>query len=81
MSAMKGSIFDKAQTMAEAYERYASVMEREHPGEWVALSPGEDPIFRGTEDEVREAAIQRFGKGNFALWRVGHVGKWRNSHP
>ena len=73
MPPIKEKIAEKTREYNDLYQRYAPEFERGHFGEWVALCPGSAPIFGADEEIVRKAAARQFGKGNFALWRVGYL--------
>lgn len=53
------------------YEKYARQLEAEHKGEFVAIGLNGQVIIGKDLDEVFFPAIERFGKMNFALKRVG----------
>ena len=79
MPPLKEKIAEKTREYNDLYQRYAAEFERDHFGEWVALCPGSAPIFGADEEIVRKAGVRQFGKGNFALWRVGYLGRWRTA--
>ena len=62
----------------ELYERYGKPLEKDHPGEYVAISPEGQTIVGAEAAEVLRRAIDSFGSGNFALKRVGYrtFGRW-----
>jgi hypothetical protein len=62
----------------ELYERYGRPLERQHLGEYVAISPQGDVILGRTMHEVAQKAADQFGPGSF-LFKVGEraVGRWR----
>ena len=80
MADIQERIAQKSKEFSALYERYAAEFEREHRGEWVALCPGESPVFGTEEDAVREQARLTFGSQEFALWQIGHIRGWRSQH-
>ena len=62
----------------ELYERYGKPLERNHKGEYVAISPEGRTILGSRAAEVLDQAVDNFGSGNFALKRVGYraFGRW-----
>ena len=79
MPPLKEKIAEKTLEYNDLYRGYSPEFERGHFGEWVALCPNTTPIVGADEELVRSAAVRQFGKGNFAHWRVGHIGKWRSA--
>lgn len=73
----KDLITQKSSEFNALYERYAPQLEAEHHGEWVAMCPGEALVLGGDEQAVRDEAGHRFAGRDFALWRVGHIPRWR----
>ena len=61
------------------YERYASLLESEHQGEFVAISPDGQIMTGKDRVELLWAAADKFREGNFALRKIGYpyVLKWR----
>ncbi len=62
----------KAEEKRELYERYGKPLERNHKGEYVAISREGRVILGKRAGEVLRQAIDTFGSGNFGLFRVGH---------
>ncbi len=64
------------------YERFAKHLERDHRGEFVAISREGKIILSRDDVEVVQRAIKEFGEGKFAFRRIGYktLGKWRNLH-
>jgi len=63
--------------MDRVYEQYGRPLERDHWGEYLAVSQnGETLLARSLEDAVGQAA-DRFGSDNF-VFKIGEkvVGKW-----
>jgi hypothetical protein len=60
------------------YERYGRPLEKNHRGEFVAISPQGETILGSHAADVLRRAVERFGSGNFALKRVGYraFGRW-----
>ena len=54
------------------YEKYGRQLEAEHKGEFVAIGLSGQVILGKNLDEVLLPAVERFGKMNFALKRVGY---------
>lgn len=71
MTKLTDRIAQKTKEYNALYERFAPQFEREHLGEFVALSHGKEPLFGPDEETVLEQAIARFGRGNFGFWQVG----------
>ena len=46
-------------------------MEKNHAGEIIAIASTGKVILGDSDDEVLREAVDSFGKGNFALTRVG----------
>lgn len=61
------------------YEGYGKPLERDHHGEYAAISLDGRVIVGKNDIEVVDRAIRELGSGNFALYRVGYkyVGKIR----
>ena len=54
------------------YNLYAKHLEPEHNGEFVAISPDGKVIVGKRDGEVLKRAVNIFGRGNFAMARIGH---------
>ncbi len=63
----------------EVYERHGKSLEKNHHGEYAAISLEGRVIVGKNDIEVVDQAIEEFGSGNFVLYRVGYkyVGKIR----
>jgi len=66
---------DATLTVQEAddlYTRYGKPLEQDHHGEYAAITP-EGQVIVGKDDlEVVGRALQKFGSGNFILYRIGY---------
>jgi hypothetical protein len=64
--------------MDAVYDRYAKPLERDHLGEYIAVSPRGQVIVGPDLLDVAQQARDRFGAGNY-LFRLGTrtVGRWR----
>ena len=60
------------------YDRYATPLEADHAGKFVAVSPSGQLIIGDTMRQAAERATAQFGRGNF-LFKIGprSVGRWR----
>ena len=54
------------------YEKYARPLEKEHTGEYVAVSKDGRLIVSADDIEVLKRGAKEFGKGNFAFRRIGY---------
>jgi hypothetical protein len=54
----------------EIYEQYGRPLERDHQGEYAAISPRGDVVLGQTPLEAAKRAIERFGPGSF-LYKIG----------
>ena len=64
----------EAMTVKEAdaiYERHGKNLEKDHLGEYAAISLDDRVIVGKNDIEVVDQAIEEFGRGNFILYRVG----------
>ena len=63
---------------ARLYELYGKRLEKNHYGQYVAISADGGTILGEDSDRVLSQAIETFGSGNFALTRVGNkaFGQW-----
>ncbi len=61
------------------YEKFAKHLEREHKGEYVAIGLDGALVVGSIHVEVLQQAVEKFGAGNFALWKIGYdyALKWR----
>jgi hypothetical protein len=55
----------------EVYERHGKSLEKNHHGEYAAISLDGRVIVGKDDIEVVDQAIEEFGSGNFVLYRVG----------
>ena len=60
------------------YDEYGKILEKEHPGKFVAIGPDGQTILGDDDAEILQQAIEKFGSGNFAFTRVGDrtLGRW-----
>jgi hypothetical protein len=76
---------DLAGQYDELYERYGRPLEREHRGEYVAISPQGDTVLGQTPYEAARRALDRFGRGSFLFKigdrAIGHLRSERESQP
>jgi hypothetical protein len=56
----------------EVYERHGKSLEKNHYGEYAAISLDGRVIVGKDDIEVVDQAIQKFGSGNFVVYRVGY---------
>ena len=54
------------------YDLYAKHLEPEHNGKFVAISFDGEVIVGKRDGEVLKHAVDMFGRGGFAMARVGH---------
>ena len=54
------------------YEQYGKELERDHTGEFVAISLEGEIILDRKMGKLLKRAIEAFGHDNFAMARVGH---------
>ena len=54
------------------YDQYGRLLEKEHTGEFVAISLDGDIILGHREGEILKRSLDTFGRDNFAMARVGH---------
>ncbi|MBI3914337.1 MAG: hypothetical protein HY327_09165 [Chloroflexi bacterium] len=61
------------------YDKHAKHLESEHKGEYVAIGLDGTLVVSTKHVEVLCQAAEKFGAGNFALWKIGYnyVLKWR----
>jgi hypothetical protein len=62
----------------ELYERYGRPLERDHTGEYAAISPRGEVVLGRTMHEAARQAADQFGPGSFLI-KIGDrvVGRWR----
>ena len=65
------------------YDLYGRQLEKEHTGEFVAISLDGDIILGRREGEILKRALDTFGRDNFAMARVGHeaMAEWLTPFP
>ena len=61
----------KLEEQRRLYEKYGKPLEDEHKGEFVAISLEGERLIGKREGEVLKRAVDTFGRGNFALAKVG----------
>jgi hypothetical protein len=68
----------RAEKDSRLYEKYGKPLEKEHTGEYAAISSAGQVIFGMSTDEVLQKGVENFGSGNFGLFRIGYsaLGKW-----
>jgi hypothetical protein len=54
------------------YARYGKPFEQGHYGEYAAITPDGQVIMDKDDLEVVDRAIEKFGSGNFLLYRIGY---------
>ena len=62
----------KLKEQRRLYEKYGKSLEKEHKGEFVAISLEGEIILDRRLGELLKQAIDTFGNDNFTLARVGH---------
>ena len=53
------------------YEKYGKPLEANHAGEFIAIGMDGEIILGKRDGETLRRAIDKFGRGNFAMARVG----------
>ena len=53
------------------YEKYGKPLEANHAGEFVAISMDGEILLGERDGETLRRALDKFGRGNFAMARVG----------
>lgn len=63
------------------YQKYGKPLEQGHTGKFVAIGPDGQCILDRDELALAVQALNRFGRGNFALRRIGYDAeiRWRRS--
>ena len=56
----------------ELYERHGKSLEKDHRGEYAAISLDGRVVVAKDDIEVVDRAIRELGRGNFVLYRVGY---------
>jgi hypothetical protein len=59
------------------YAKYGKPLEQEHQGKFIAINSGGQVILGKSMTEVMLKAVEKFGRENFALARVGHEAVWK----
>jgi hypothetical protein len=54
------------------YQGYGKPLEKEHQGEYAAITRDGRVVVGKDDNEVVERAIRELGSGSFVLYRVGH---------
>jgi hypothetical protein len=69
---------DRNKTARELYEQYGKPLERNHKGEFLAISVSGKTVLGKSFSQVVTDALEQFGKGNF-IFKVGNraVGSFR----
>jgi hypothetical protein len=69
---------DRRKTARELYEQFGKPLEREHKGEYLAISTAGKTVLGKSLSEVVTNALSQFGKGNF-IFKIGNraVGSFR----
>lgn len=62
----------KCEEQRRLYEKYGRPLEKEHKGEFVAISLEGEILLDKRLGELLKQAIDTFGPDNFAMARVGH---------
>ena len=72
-------IAERARADDRLYERYGRPLESEHAGQFVAIGDDGDLLLGDDEFAVATEAAHRFGRGAFALRRIGAdaEARWR----
>jgi hypothetical protein len=65
---------DKDQTL---YSKYGKPLVKDHQGEFIAINSNGQVILGKSMTEVMLKAVEKFGRENFALARVGHEAVWK----
>ena len=70
----------KLKEQRHLYDLYGRPLEKEHTGEFVAISLDGDIILDRRLGDLLMRAIDTFGRDNFAMARVGHEAMAEWSH-
>ena len=70
----------KLEEQRRLYEKYGRALEKEHTGEFVAISLEGEIILDRRLGELLKRAMDTFGPDNFAMARVGHdaMAEWHH---
>jgi len=79
MSDAKDWLVQRAKEKERLYEKYGKGLEKEHTGEYAAITPTGETIIGKRAGEVMQKAVDNFGERNFGLFRIGHLtfARWR----
>ena len=69
---MEAWFTEKAEQKRRLYQQHGKPLEKEHTGEYVAISTDGRTILGTRIGQVLRQAVDTFGRDNFALARVGH---------
>ena len=64
-------IAQKAAERRRLYEKYGKPLEANHAGEFIAISADGEILLGERDGETLRRALDKFGRGNFAMARVG----------
>ena len=78
MNESKDWLTKKRKEKGAVYEQYGKPLEKQHNGEYLAVSLEGETILGEQAGEVLHKAVASFGSRNFSLIRVGYstFGKW-----
>ena len=62
----------KLEEQRQLYEKFGKPLEKEHKGEFIAISLEGEILLDRRLGELLKQAIDEFGPDNFAMARVGH---------
>ena len=62
----------KLEKQRQLYEKFGKPLEKEHKGEFIAISLEGEILLDRRLGELLKQAIDEFGPDNFAMARVGH---------
>ena len=72
MTNMRNWIDQKLEEQHRLYEQYGKPFEKDHTGEFVAISHDGETILGKRMGKLLKRAIDTFGRDNFAMARIGH---------
>ncbi len=73
MSGAKDWLEQRSKEKERLYEQYGKGLEKEHTGEYAAITPKGETIIGKRAGEVMQKAVDKFGERNFGIFRVGHL--------
>jgi hypothetical protein len=78
MTHLKEWLSHRAEERQRLYQQYGKPLEKEHSGEYVAISFDGQTIVGQRSGEVLKRSVDTFGSGNFVLSRIGYqtFGRW-----